>query len=240
MMRRITLGLVAGCVVLIIAAPPATAQNTMRMRFGDAWPTEELTPSQRAFAKAYLRAVTGPDVWQYMRLVHPASLACRRKDNEEFFADVFAQHHGLAAREPQVLVESLPPALPLFDFMAKQGFDYPVRPSHLFHVDVISTGDQQRRLGAFSVLLDGSWYEVLPCPTAEAAAQYRAKKAQLAADETKARELAASMHDPLRAEIVALLNEGKKVSAIKKYSEVTGVDISMAKRVVEALQSQLR
>lgn len=239
-MRRIVLGLAAGCAVLTAAAPSATAQNTMRMRFSDAGPTADLTPSQRTFAAAYVRAVTGPDVRQYMRLVHPASLACRRKDNEEFFADMFARHQGLSAPEPQVLVESLPATLQLFDFMAKEGFGYPVRPTHVFHVDVISTGNKQRSLGAFSVLLDGSWYEVLPCPTAEAAAQYRAKKAQAAADEAKARELARSMRDPLRAEIVGLLREGKKVSAIKKYREATGVDLAMAKRVVEALESRPR
>jgi hypothetical protein len=239
-MRRIARGLVAGCAMVAAAVPSATAQETMRMRFGDKWPTADLTRSQRTFAKAYLRAVTEPDVRRYMRLVHPASLACRRKENEEFFADLFARHHGLSTRQPQVLVESLPPAALLFDFIAKQGFTYPVRPTHVFHVDVISTGDDQRRLGAFSVLVDGSWYEVLPCPNAEAAARYRTKKAQAATDDAKARELAASMRDPLRAEIVALLKEGKKVSAIKKYGEVTGVDLAMAKRVVEAVRAQLR
>jgi hypothetical protein len=239
-MRRIALGLVVGCAAFTAAASPARAQGTMRMRFSDAGPTADLTPSQRVFATAYLRAVTGSDVRQYTRLVHPASLACRREDNEEFFVDVFARHQGLSAREPQVLVESLPPRLQLFDFIAKQGFDYPVRPTHLFHVDVISTGEKQLRLGAFSVLLDGSWYEVLPCPTTEAVTRYRAKKAQAAADDAKARELARLMQDQLRAEIMALLKEGKTVAAIKKYREATGADLAMAKRVVEVLESRPR
>jgi hypothetical protein len=239
MMRTITLGLAIGCAMVTSTAPSATAQTTMRMQFGDVPPTEDLTPSQRTFATAYVHALTGRDSRQYRRLVHPASLACWRKDNEEIFEDVFARHQGLVVREPRITVESLPPTLKLFDFMAKQGLDYPVRPTHAFYVD-LSTATDGRMLAAFSVFLDRSWYEVLPCPTAAAAAQYRAKKVRDAADEAKARELAASMHDPLRAELLALLKEGKSVSAMKKYAEVTGVDLAMARRVVKAMESPPR
>jgi hypothetical protein len=239
MIRSMRLGVAIGFAMLTIATPSATAQTTMRMQFGDTPPTEKLTMSQRTFATAYVRAVTGRDLRQYRRLIHPASLACWRPDNEEIFQDVFSRHQGLVVRDPRITVESLPPTLKLFDFMAKQGLDYPVRPTHAFYVD-LSTATDGRLLAAFSVLLDRSWYEVLPCPTAEAVVRYREKKAKDTADETKARELAASVRDPLRAELLALLKEGKSVSAMKKYAEVTGVDLAMARRVVKAMESPPR
>lgn len=238
-MRGVTLGVAVGCAVLTVAVAPATAQTTMRMQFGDTPPTENLTPSQRTFADAYVRAVTGREVAAYTRLIHPASLACQRKDNEEIFADLVARRQGLPAHAPRVAVESLPPTVKLFDFLAKQGLEYPARPTHALSID-LSTGNDARMLGAFIMLVGGSWYEVIPCPTAAAAAQHRAKKARDAADEAQARELAASMRDPLRAEIRALLEEGKSVSAMKKYAEVTGVSLAMAKRVITALESKPR
>ncbi len=63
----------------------------------------------------------------------------------------------------------------------------------------------------------------------------RATQAKNEAEEAKARQLAASMKDPLRAELLALLKADRPVSAAKRYAEATHVDLMLASRVVDAL-----
>jgi hypothetical protein len=60
------------------------------------------------------------------------------------------------------------------------------------------------------------------------------------AEAAKARQLAASMKDPLRAEILALLKQDKPVSAAKRYAEAMHVDLTLASRVVDALELEKR
>ncbi len=224
----------------VVATDPASAQTTT-VRFGGSEPTADLTPSQRRFVDSLLPAIAGNDPTRYARLVHPASLACRNKDNEDVFAEQFARRLGLVpARTPQVTVQELPPQMALFEYMAKNGFPAPVRPTHAIHVDLGQIGTKDRSLVAFVAPERGSWYEVHPCPTADGVAQFRARKARDTDEKAKANELATSLRDPLRAEIVALLRSGQKVGAIKRYQEATGVGLAMAKRVVEGLESSSR
>jgi hypothetical protein len=228
-------------VVLGVAAADLASAQTTSVRFGGSEPTAELTPSQQRFADSLLLAIAGHDPSRYARLVHPASLACRNKDNEEVFADRVAWRQGIVtARKPYVTIQELPSQMKLFDHMAKNGYPTPVRPTHAIHVDLGRVGKTDRSLIAFVVSERGSWYEVDPCPTREAVAQFRANKVREAAERSKANELATSLRGPLRAEIIALLKEGQKVGAIKRYRDATGVDLAMANRVVEALESSTR
>ena len=60
-------------------------------------------------------------------------------------------------------------------------------------------------------------------------------KIKSAADVRRAGVLAAELKDPLRSEIMALIKEGRLMSATKRYSEATNVDLTMAYRVVDVL-----
>ena len=238
MVRVFSLG--TAILVTVGAASLASAQTTT-VRFGGSEPTADLTLSQRRFVDSLLPAIAGTDVNRYVRLVHPASLACRTKEAEDVFAEQFARRQGLvAARRPQVTIQELPRQMALFEYMAKNGFPSPVRPTHALHVDLGTIGTKDRSLVAFIALERGSWYEVHPCPTAEGVAQFRARRVRDAEEQSKAKELATSLGDPLRSELRALLGGGKKIGAIKRYQEATGVSLAMAKRVVEALESSTR
>ncbi len=238
-MRRVAIAVVIGSTMLAAAGVRAEAQ-TARMRFGDKPPTADLTPSQRAFTRDYVSAITGHDLGHRKRLVHPASLACQGKENEDFFQELYARHQGTATHQPPVAVESLPPTLSIFETFAKYGYRYPVRPTHAFYVDLVPTGPKQKSVVAFSILDGGSWYEVLPCPTPEGLVAYRARKAQAAVDDAAAQELARSLPDSVRTQITVLLREGGRVAAMKKYAELSGQSLAVAKRVVELVESARR
>lgn len=52
----------------------------------------------------------------------------------------------------------------------------------------------------------------------------------------KAAALAAALKDPLRGELQDLLRQEQKIDAVKKYQKATGVDLTTAMLVMDALQ----
>lgn len=235
-MRRAQLSLVLAVLLVASASSPLRAQISTRL--GDSAATTNLTPSQRTFGQAYLTAVTGSDIERYKLLLHPATRACMNADNADFFALIFKRRVGHVAVSPRVSVEKIPEKYEMFDAMSAHGWIYPVRPTHIFHIEVASRGTHLSEIMAFGALDKGAWYEVLPCPSAKALGDMRVSQQKDAAETAKAHELAASMRDPLRAEMLAFLKADQPVSAAKRYAEVTHVDLTLASRVVDALSEK--
>jgi hypothetical protein len=165
-MRRTRSSLLVTTILTLFATSVLGAQN--RMRFGDTWPTTDLTPAQSTFAKAYLAAVTGSDIESYKKLLHPATRACMNNDNADYFKGIFARRVGRVAPNAKLSVETLPAKFAMFDAFTANGWVYAVRPTHAFYIDLVSTTAKDESIVAFSVLDHGVWYEVLPCPTAKA------------------------------------------------------------------------
>ncbi len=225
-------------ILIAAAAFPLNAQTGMH--FGDASPTTVLTTSQRKFAESYLAAVTGSDIERYKALLHPATRSCMNKDNADYFKTIFDRRVGKTATNPVLSVEKLPEKFEMFDAMSARGWKYDVRPTHAFHINLVSTGSNQSEIAAFSVLDAGLWYEVLPCPNGKALMDMRQAKLKDEAEWAKARGLAASMRNPLRGQILAFLEQNRPVSAAKRYSEGAHVDLTLASRVVDVLEKEKR
>lgn len=243
-MRRITNLVLAGFGLLAVAAASANAQfyrpTTYRSPVGEVWPTGNLTPAQSAFVASYLAAVAGHDVERYKLLVHPASLACMRKANEDYFAPALARRQGRTTLAQGVTVESLPPSLGLNEAAAGIGIRYPVVPTHAYHIDLAATSSSPEGLVTFAVAEGDSWYEVLPCPGAKLVGELRAARARAAADSATARKLATSLTDPVRTELMTMLQEGRAASATARYAEISGVELGLAQRVILALKTIAR
>ena len=233
-MRSTGNSLTLASILIASAALPLNAQ--IGMHFGDAEPTTVLTRSQRTFAESYLAAVTGSDIERYKLLLHPATRACMNKDNADYFKTIFDRRIGKIATNPILSVEKLPEKFEMFDAMAARGWKYDVRPTHAFHIDLVSTGPKQSAIAAFSALDAGVWYEVLPCPNGKALIDMRQAKLRDEAEWARARSLAASLRNPLRAEVLAFLKQDRPVSAAKKYSEGAHVNLTLASRVIDVLE----
>jgi len=233
-MRSTGKSLAITSILVASAASPLAAQ--IGMHFGDAEPTTVLTTAQRTFAESYLAAVTGSDIERYKRLLHPTTRACMTPENADFFKVIFQRRVGKDAVNPHLSVELLPEKFEMIDAMNAHGFTYAVRPTHAFHIDLVSTGPKQSMIVAFAALDNGTWYEVLPCPSGKALDEMRLAQRRDEAEWTKARQLAASLQDPLRAEVLAFLKKDRPVSAAKRYAEATHSDLALASRVVDVLE----
>jgi hypothetical protein len=127
----------------------------------------------------------------------------------------------------------------MFSSTRSNGLNYPSRPSHVIHINLVSTGSRQYSVSAFVVRENGLWYEVLPCPSARSLGMMREAQRRDAEENLKARAMADSLQDPLRTELVNLLQAEGPVSATKRYAEATQVDVTLARRVVKALEKDL-
>lgn len=197
-----------------------------------------LTKSQKAFVERYVQALRERDFEKYKPLVHPTCLACYTKDNEDFHRDVFQRRlwpmHWPKVQEVRAkLNQTLSQNAPLAE---EPELGCRVRPTHVIQLD-FSAGEFKGKTILINVAVDhGSWFEVFGCPTPENLQKFRAAKIQKDAEVARAEALFSSLKDPLLSELKVLLRQGKKVTAIIKYRDASGEDLSTAKRVVELLE----
>lgn len=199
----------------------------------EAMETTVLTDSQKSFVQRYVQAIQARDFEKYKRMVHPTCRACYTRDNEDFHRDMF-QRRLLPAHWPVVrdfrakVLQALPSGTTAIP-------GCPAKPTHVIQLD-FPAGE----FGSKGVLINiafenGSWFEVFGCPTPDALQKFRTATNQRNAEVARAETLFASLRDPLLSELKALLREGKKVTAITRYRDASGEDLSTAKRVVELL-----
>jgi hypothetical protein len=115
---------------------------------------------------------------------------------------------------------------------------YPVRPTHTlqidFHIQPWSSTSIQ-----LSIVKKGSvWYEVLPCPSAEDMNRMQAMEEESKAYDQRVRQIIANLAERLRGDLEALVRNGQRDTAVRKYQEVSGEDIAIAVFVIERLVSK--
>src|SRR5262249_10073790 len=192
-----------------------------------------LTPDQQAFVERYVDAVRAKDVGRLKALVHPLSLACIQPDTASFSDEVFASRtRQPAGAQYAASFQAIASGQPL---MMEGDVTYPIRPTHWVQIDLAPEATSGSLLMVQVVAERGAWLEVLPCPTPATLAKYRAAKTTASTQEQRARELGPNLKDPLRAELRQLLRDGRKVSAILRYNQEAGEDLSVSRRVIELL-----
>lgn len=202
----------------------------------DAMETTPLTDSQKAFVERYVQAIQARDFEKYKHMVHPKCRACYTKDNEDFHRDMFQRrlwptHWPVVQDFRAKVLQTLPPETSAF-------LACPARPTHVIQLD-FSAGEFKSKTVLVNVALEnGSWFEVFGCPTPDALRKFRAARTQKDAELARAETLFSSLKDPLLSELKALLREDKKVTAITRYRDASGEDLSTAKRVIELLEKQ--
>jgi hypothetical protein len=113
--------------------------------------------------------------------------------------------------------------------------DYPVKPSHRLQLDLSEGPHKSSTLIAYVARDAGQWREVLPCPRGDVLRQAEVNQAAEAREAARVKSLLTSMAPDLRSELQAMLAEGPKVDAIRRYAAASKEDLSIAKTVVESL-----
>ena len=228
-MRRSIIAAVAALTLLGGGAPARGQSRGVAVEAG-----------HRRFAEQYVAAARARDPVRYRKLVHPQSLACITDDNRDFFDDWMARAFRWKWEGPyriavvRALAKDTPPGLP--PSMGR----YPVAPTHQIQIDLQMSATRAASLVADLAPVGTTWYQVVPCPTPEGLAAFRAAKQANAEQEAKAQALAKGLATPLRTELTGLLKEGKRIDAIRRFSSASGEDITMARRVIDVLEAGAR
>jgi hypothetical protein len=194
----------------------------------------------RRFAEQYVAAASARDPLRYRTLIHPKSLDCITDDNRDFFDDWMGRAFRWKWEGPyriavvRALAKEAPPTLP--PGMGR----YPVAPTHQIQIDLQMSATRAASLVAELAPVGATWYQVVPCPTAAGLAAFRSAKQANAEQEAKAQSLAKGLAAPLRAELVGLLREGKRIDAMRRFSSQSGEDITMARRVIDVLEADAK
>jgi hypothetical protein len=228
-----TKSILALSILFATAAPRLNAQASISFKGSE--PRAVLTPAEKKFVDSYLAAVKSPDIERYKRLLHPATRACMNAQTSDYFQDIFKRRVNRVVTSPKFSVQDVPAKFGMFDYMEAHDFHYDVKPTLAFNMDLVSTGDNQESITAFAALDKGTWYEVLPCPTAKAMAALQKNRGSNDPEMLKARVRVEMLKDPLRGEMLADIKQGHRASAAKRYSDANHVDLKMASRVVDIL-----
>ena len=192
------------------------------------------SPDQpEAFVGLFVDAINSKSAERRLALLHPKSKACVNAQTQPYYDWIFSRQlrHVIPAKykvaaEPLAGKQSLP---------SDGKSDYPLRPSHQLQID-FDTGPYSSTSIVLFIVRDGArWYEVLPCPRPDAISSIPAIEAKRAEQARKVESLVAGLPDPLRAEIIALARQGRRIDAINKYRDATGRDLTTAKDVVDLL-----
>jgi len=221
--------LAVGLALLAVAAHAASAQN-----LGDAG----ADAARRRFVQQYMDAIRARDVGAIRRLTHPASLACIDDASRAFFDSVFKGELRYARTIAGYRITRIGPASALsVPGIPDTLFREPVPATHEFQVDADAASSSTtiiRRIAR----LDGAWYIVVPCPTAEGLERFREREVRRREQRAQAETLAAELKEPLVSELKALLAAGRRVDAVRRYREASGTDLTTAVTVMDVLSGR--
>lgn len=185
------------------------------------------------FAKEFVDTINSKNTGRRLALLHPGSRACINARTQPYYDWIFTrQSRHVIPAAYKVTTSPVPGDAPL---MSDGRSDYPLRPTQQLQID-FETGPYRSTSIVLLIARDGAaWREVLPCPRPEAVAHIKEAEARRVDHDHRVRSLVAGLADPLRAEVIALAREGRRIDAIKKYREASGEDLSTAKSVVDLL-----
>ena len=168
-----TSSIAAGVVLFALALAGVDSVPAAGVAAGEA---AAIQAGHRTFAADYVAAVNSREVERWRRLVHPKSLACITDQNRDFFDDMAARALRRTLSGPYRIVsvralgKGAPPGMP-----PAMG-SYPVQPTHQIQIDLDTGPTSSVTVIRDLALSNGVWLEVLPCPTVEGLAAFRAAK----------------------------------------------------------------
>jgi hypothetical protein len=218
-------------VVALLAVAPAARAGTAADPQGDA--------DQQQFVRRYMAAVAAHDLAALVQLTHPGSRACMDETTREFFDVLLAREANHALTPSGFTIVSIAPAPAGAPPGTPPGLvRYPVLPTHEFQVEFATGPTSSTTLVRQIAPLDGAWYSVLACPTAEGLVRFRERGVQAREQRVRAEALAGEMTAPLTAELRALLQAGRRVEAVRRYREASGTDLTTAVGVIDVLSGR--
>ncbi len=188
---------------------------------------------RNTFIEPWAQALQAKDPEKLVRFLHPQVQACRNAQTKEFFDDAL----GRLARD------KIPPGYKITKIAPIEGPTLldSLLPADSFTRPVQATYEANIQSGTttfifFLAPVNGSWYQVIPCPNDKGMAMMRESIAKGAQEEKRTAQLVAELKDPLLSELKGLIQRDELIDAIHRYQAATGADLTTAHGVIEKLR----
>jgi hypothetical protein len=192
---------------------------------------------QSTFVKPWIEAARAGDKARIEPFLHPLVRACMNASSKEYFDFALDNETRAVAAGPYLVTKLAPLKGPPPAFLPEDGFPYPVQPTYEVQIEF----EKSSLLSVhFLAPVNGTWFEVFPCPNEKGMAFMREQLIKGDEQKKRAAQLLTDLKDPLRSELTDLLRRGQKIDAIKKYQQAAGVDLTTAVGVINALQQSDR
>jgi hypothetical protein len=192
---------------------------------------------QSTFVKPWIKAERAGDKARIEQFLHPLVRACMNASSKEYFDFALDNETRAVAAGPYLVTKLAPLKGPPPAFLPEDGFPYPVQPTYEVQIEF----EKSSLLSVhFLAPVNGTWFEVFPCPNEKGMAFMRQQLIKGDEQKKRAAQLLTDLKDPLRSELTDLLRRGQKIDAIKKYQQAAGVDLTTAVGVINALQQSDR
>lgn len=213
------------CILLAIAfASCANAQS-------------EVVPAEvRAFAARYVAAVNAKDATRIRAMYNAKSLACITPQNLDYYdagMPVLARDHVPADYRISMLPVNEDNLKALADTET-----FPVKPLKELHI-YYQQGEEYGTVVLWLIQENGHWVGDFPCATEAALKQYHDEAPQRKELLAHYKALADGIQQPLRGELITLLSDHKRSSALTRYREASGQDYKTSIFVLNDLVEQL-
>jgi hypothetical protein len=218
MTRRPLLALAVG---LLLALPGAPARA--QAEAGD-------------FVKALVDAINSKEAGQRRALLHTDSLDCRNPGQDQVLEEQFARQSRFPI--PGTVAWRLTAARPGRPMFSDR-FDYDVRPTHILQLDVKGENNESMYVVLQVARQKGLWREIVGCPKPGTVALDRRVAIAKVGGQSKAELLVSTMAPTRKAELLALLKEGRKADAVRAYEALSAQDPATAAAVVELLEKEM-
>lgn len=225
------------CVVALAMGAMSACAQSSRMSPEELNRLESYThvpPDVKAFAADYVAAWNAKDMGRVLALTVPQWRGCVTPENKDVYDQI----------ERAQMRDSITPDYRL-SFRPVNGSNvralaatltFPVKPERELGIDweYPNTND-----GGSTVLWlvrgNGRWMADFPCMTAKGIRDFR----DGAADREKYKAMAAKVKEPLRGELMGMLNKHQTGEAEQRYKAATGCDMKTAVLVVNALAGNM-
>ncbi|MGD1210890.1 MAG: hypothetical protein ABR973_05975 [Candidatus Acidiferrales bacterium] len=190
----------------------------------------------RAFAARYVAAINAKDATRIRAMYNSQSLACITPQTKDFYDAVMPVHSS--DHVPADYTVSL---LPVNEDNLKALADsetFPVKPLNELHIDY-QQGEESGTVIIWLARENGRWVGDFPCATEKALKQYREEAPQRREIDAHYKALADGIQQPLRGELIAMLRDHKRSSALTRYREASGQDYKTSIYVINDLVEQL-
>lgn len=216
-------------------APATTGSVSGQSQVSVLHPEAAITPAQRAFAKKYVEALNAEDDAKMRALIAPVTLKCFDKSKEPVLdAWIQKQFRNEIPADNRLSVIALPPDMYKSTSMAT----YPMRGTHLMTFEHKSADGNAFTVNQVVGEQAGTWYLVVPCPTAAGLNRFAKIQALRARSRERAELAYPKLKEPVKSQMLALIAKHDRAGAWKLCIQTLHVDFMTAQAVVDKLANE--